>query len=182
MIRLHSLLAVMLLLMISFFGCTFQEEAAMESGIEESFPDIRLLNGRYQVSQSSNELMSVNADLIEITENENLAYFVEADFEQTGSDGSMLFSGHAGELTIDTDSDTIHIARGYNVSVHEGEFLIQGEELLYESKKRLLSTDSDQRTSLTNEKGDILSGIGFTGDLNKKLFEFNVLEEGHISR
>ncbi len=180
MIRRLSFLLILSLVLL-FSGCTFQEEETGLSSAEESFPDIRLTHGSYQIAQSGNDMMYVRADLIEITEEEHLAFFVNASFDQKESDGSHLFEGTCGELKIDTDTDTVHLSSGYTVSVNEGEFFLKGDELLYESEKRLLSSDSGKQTVLTNEKGDILSGIGFSGDLKTKLFEFDVLEEGHIT-
>ncbi len=173
---------LLLILIVSLFavGCTM-EEMIPQGSEQGSYPDISLRNGSYQLSQEGAQHMRVEADLIEITKEEETARFANARFNQLDEEGIPLFTGESGELFIETDTETIHLSGGYEVSVNSGEFLISGESLVYKSRERLLSSENASYTSLSNEKGDILSGTGFSGNLNTRLFEFIVLDKGYVS-
>lgn len=170
-----------LLLSLMLTACTFQEEQAQQNMAEESFPDIRLNSGFYQISQGDNEMITVEAASIEITKKDDLAQFIDASFIQQDREGKLLFEGHALQLRIDTASDTISFSDGFTVTVNEGEFTITGETLTYDSRRRLLSSEDGQITTLTDRKGGILSGLGFSGDIDQRLFEFTTLKEGYIA-
>ena len=175
--------SVLFIVLISLMltACTFQEEQARQTIAEESFPDLVLNSGFYQIAQGDNEMITVEAALIEITKKKNLAQFIDASFTQQDREGKLLFEGNAHQLRIDTASDTISFFDGFIVTVHGGEFTITGETLTYDSRKRLLSSEEGQITTLTDKKGGILSGLGFSGDIDKRLFEFTTLKEGYMA-
>ncbi len=170
-----------LLLSLMLTACTFQDEQARQNEAEESFPDLQMYRGSYQIAQGENEMIRVEAEYIEITKKENIAFFNEASFTQRDQNGENLFEGTAGQLTIDTAHDVISLDGGFTVSVNEGEFTIRGETLNYDSKERILSSEDHQITTLTDPKGGILSGLGFYGDINRRLFEFKTLKEGYMT-
>ena len=172
---------LILLLSLMLTACTFQDEQAGQDTSDESFPDLQMNRGSYQIAQGDNEMIRVEAEYIEITKKESLAFFTGASFTQQDRNGTSLFEGTTMRLTIDTTLDVITLEGGFTVTVNEGEFTITGEMLTYDSRERILSSEGHQITTLTDAKGGILSGLGFTGDINRRLYEFNTLKEGYIA-
>ena len=169
---------VICILSLFVLSCSIEEQELSFLGSNQSYPEISLEDATYQISVDEGQPITVTGERISLYKEENRTVIERATFTQRDKDNELTLEGAFGQAEIDTITHDITMEKGVEITLHPSKLSISGDSLYYQEKGHLVSGKEDESITLTNKEGNILKGKGFKGNLDRQIFEFDLLEEG----
>ncbi|MFA5570822.1 MAG: hypothetical protein ACOX0W_04995 [Sphaerochaetaceae bacterium] len=159
-------------------GCSFATEEELEASLYGQYPSLSLSDATYLIKVAHSQPIIIEAAEIDVYNKEHKAVITDGVFTQSDEKGNLLFRGSFGRAIVHTDNHNMSLEEGVEIHNITENLTINAHKLFWNNEQWTLTGDADQYTSIMNESGDILFGVGFFGDFAKATYEFITLEEG----
>jgi LPS export ABC transporter protein LptC len=173
-IRYALAMACMMLLLLS---CSVAQETDPDAPVSEE-PDILLTDATYTLGRSGQRPVTVTARTIAIYLKTDKAVLEDLTFEQPDETGTTDLSGSAAMATVDTESNDASLQGTVRIDKRSEQFSVEAENLFWDEEEQLLQTEPDGRATVRFDEGNVLSGTGFSADLDQGVYEFASLDQG----
>ena len=99
-------------------------------------------------------------------------------FQEVSRDGTVATEGSAGHARIFTDSDNVEFWDDVRLYSHEQAAWIYAEFLQYDHEARVVSGRPEERVSIEKDDGSVVSGLGFSAELELRDLSFSAEVRG----
>lgn len=175
-----SVLTVFLMFAMAglFCACSFAPAEGAAAGEPADHPDFILRNADYLMGIAGGDPILVKARTIRIYQTAGKAYLDGIDFIQKDALDNPVFTGKADSAIIDTGSNDAVISGNVQIINHRDNMAITAEALNWYNSPQILESGADQIVSIEYDEGNLVKGLGFTGDFTHALYEFQSVGEG----
>ncbi|AEV29042.1 Protein of unknown function (DUF1239) [Sphaerochaeta pleomorpha str. Grapes] len=167
----------MVLALLFLVSCS-AEQGTTAYGQIDAKADIQLSNATYILGRAKESPITIQAASISIYLKTDQALLEGITFEQKDSQGSVDLTGSAQRATVNTKTYDAQLQGDIKISKVGEDFSIEAENLVWENESQILKSDIDSAVFISFDKGNSLSGNGFTGNLKEGTYEFSSIEEG----
>lgn len=174
MMRLLRLSALVLLVFGLFPGCSLDYRAAYGTEeLPEEIPDM-VMRGFYHVAVTKGKpVFRIYAQEAASYTKKKQTLLYNVSFEELNTAGEVITQGLAEKAVFYTDTEDAEFIGSMEVYSAVEEALIVSDYLYWNDEKRLLSGAEDARVFIKKDSGTELIGVGFVGDMERKVFSFS---------
>jgi LPS export ABC transporter protein LptC len=143
-------------------------------------PDMIFHQADYLLGLEEGEPLRIHAQRIETYKEQQKSILLEAQFTQVDSAGTLVLTGSAARVEIDTKNDNAQLNGAIIIKNLVDNIEIRGERLQWRDHEQLLTSGPDEKIELSYDNRYRIVGYGFTGSFSQATYEFLSIEEGEI--
>lgn len=176
----RALLVSLTLLSLLLVACNIGE--LENSNLLEllNHPDMIFHQANYLLALDDGEPLRIHAKRIETYKEQQKNILFEVQFTQVDSQGTLLLTGSAAQVEIDTKNDNAQLNGAIIIKNLVDHIEIRGERLLWQDQEQLLKSGTDEKIELSYDNRYRIVGYGFSGNFGSASYEFLSVEEGEI--
>ncbi len=161
-------------------GCSLDYgDAALDEEFDAELPEAELGDAVVTAVREDGEIRIV-AERVQYFPSKQEQRLAEVRFEEISRDGTVVTEGRSGHARIFTDSDNVEFWDDVRLYSHEQRAWIYAEFLRYDHEARVVSGRPDERVSIEKDDGSVVSGLGFSAELELRDISFGADVRGTL--
>lgn len=170
---------ILLIILLTITSCSFQDTVEKTKKIER--PSIILNDSIYTVNSENEDKITFYAKYLEMYDEKHTALLKELKFKQVDKENNLILEGYCDTADIETDEKNVVLTGNIFLNHVKEQMQFKSNSLKWNTKKKLLETDTDSSLQLSYKDDIKLTGKGFKGDLSTLDFDFLSTINGEIN-
>jgi len=167
----YPLLCFLILLLSN---CTLDyNDPDVKAQLADTIPETILYNITQIKVKNGNISSKIEAEKIETFKNKNIMYITKLHYMEIGKTGAIITEGWADQATYYTDTENAEISGNIYFYSREEEAGVRANYLNWDNQKKILTSGSKEKVTVSRDDGSYVEGSGFSTDFKLKEITFS---------